>query len=294
MEEFSYRRCEEVDSSLEPLKRALKLNPMDTYLLALLALKLQDSDQVDEAEKCIEEGMKKTPYLPYFLRYAAKFYRRKKELDKAQEVLERALEISPKSTFLLHQLGLCYRAKLYELKNSTRYPPQDQIEELIQICISHFKVVTEQKPKFFSALIDLARMYAEANMYRKAEETFQKALNVNILTCSNKQEICYFYGNFLQYKKKSESEAIKYYKEGLKNGNYCFAEKIRQYLKRLLEKRIQGGLGGEDDFSTLGLIHKLDGEKLEAIECYEKANEYNPDNEEYLSVLLELRLSLSS
>jgi len=131
-------------------------------------------------------------------------------------------------------------------------------------------------------------------MYRKAEETFQKALNVNILTCSNKQEICYFYGNFLQYKKKSESEAIKYYKEGLKNGNYCFAEKIRQYLKRLLEKRIQRGLGGEDDFSTLGLIHKLDGEKLEAIECYEKANEYNPDNEEYLSVLLELRLSLSS
>ena len=78
LEEFSYRRCEEVDSSLEPLKRALKLNPMDTYLLALLALKLQDSDQVDEAEKCIEEGMKKTPYLPYFLRYAAKFYRRKK------------------------------------------------------------------------------------------------------------------------------------------------------------------------------------------------------------------------
>ena len=61
-----------------------------------------------------------------------------------------------------------------------------------------------------------------------------------------------------------------------------------------MEKRIQGGLGGEDDFSTLGLIHKLDGEKLEAIECYEKANEYNPDNEEYLSVLLELRLSLSS
>ncbi|XP_042674620.1 interferon-induced protein with tetratricopeptide repeats 5 [Centrocercus urophasianus] len=294
LEEFSNRRCEEVNSSLEPLKRALELNPMDTYLLALLALKLQDSDQVDEAERCIEEGMQKTPDLPYFLRYAAKFYRRKKELDKAQEVLERALEISPKSTFLLHQLGLCYRAKLYELKNSTRYPPQDQIEELIQICISHFKVVAEQKPKFFSALIDLARMYAEAKMYREAEETFQRALKINILTCSDKQEICYYYGNFLQYKKKSESEAIKYYKEGLKNGNHCFAKKIKQYLKRLLERRIQGGLGSEEDFSTLGHIHKLDGEKLEAIECYEKANEYNPDNEEYLSALCELRLSLSS
>uniref|UniRef100_A0A8C9LAX6 Interferon-induced protein with tetratricopeptide repeats 5 n=1 Tax=Pavo cristatus TaxID=9049 RepID=A0A8C9LAX6_PAVCR len=294
LEEFSSRRCEEVNSSLKPLKRALELNPMDTYLLALLALKLQDSGQVDEAERCIEEGMQKTPDLPYFLRYAAKFYRKRKELDKAQKVLERALEISPKSTFLLHQLGLCYRAKLFELKKSTRYPPRDQMEELIQICISHFKVVTEQKPKFFSALTDLARMYVEAKMYEEAEETFQKALKINILTCSDKQEICYHYGYFLQYNKKSESEAIKYYTEGLKNGNYFYAEKIRKYLKRLLEKKIQGGLGGEEDFSTLGLIHKLDGEKLEAIECYEKANEYDPDNEEYLSALCELRLSLSS
>ncbi|XP_072196482.1 interferon-induced protein with tetratricopeptide repeats 5-like [Excalfactoria chinensis] len=294
LEEFSKRRCEEVKSSLEPLKRAVELNPMDTYLLALLALKLQDLNQVDEAERYIEEGMQKTPDLPYFLRYAAKFYRKKKELDKAQEILERALVISPKSTFLLHQLGLCHRAKLFELKNSTRYPPRDQMEELIEICISLFKVAYELKPKFFSALIDLARMYAEANMIQEAEEAFQKALEVNILTCSDKQEICYYYGSFLQHKKRSESEAIKYYKEGLKNGNHCFAKRIKNYLKKLLEKRIQEGLGGEDDFSTLGLIHKLDGEKLEAIECYEKANEYNPDNEEYLSALYELRLSFSS
>ncbi|XP_021239686.1 interferon-induced protein with tetratricopeptide repeats 5 [Numida meleagris] len=293
LEEFSNRECEEVDPSLEPLKRALELNPMDTYLLALLALKLQDLHRFDEAERCIEEGMQKTPNLPYFLRYAAKFYRRKKDLDKAQEVLERALEISPKSTFLLHQLGLCYRAKLFELKNNTRYPPQDQVEELIQICISLFKEASEQKPKFFHALTDLARMYVEARMYQEAEETFQKALKVNILTCSDKQEICYHYGNFLQYQKKSVSEAIKYYTEGLKNGEYLFANKIKKYLKRLLEKRIQEGLGGENDFSTLGLVHKLDGEKLEAIECYEKANECNPENEEYLSALCELRLSLS-
>ncbi|XP_065602738.1 interferon-induced protein with tetratricopeptide repeats 5, partial [Cyrtonyx montezumae] len=294
LEEFSYRRCEEVNPSLEPLRRAVELNPMDTYLLALLALKLQDLNQVKEAERCIEEGMQKTPDLPYFLRYAAKFYRRKKELDKAQKILERALEVSPNSTFLLHQLGLCYRAKLFELKNSTRYPPRDQMEELIQICISHFKEVTEQKPKFFSALTDLARMYAEAKMYREAEETFQKAMKVNILSCSDKQEICFFYGYFLQHQKKSESEAIKYYTEGLKNGNHMFARKIKKYLKRLLEKRIQEGIGDEKDFSALGFIHKLDGEKLEAIECYEKANEYDPDNEEFLSALCELRLSLSS
>ncbi|NXC45978.1 IFIT5 protein, partial [Penelope pileata] len=292
LEEFSNRRCEEIDPSLEPLKRAVELNQMDTYLLALLALKLQDLGQVDEAERCIEDGMQKTPNLPYFLRYAAKFYRKKKEVDKALKVLEKAIALSPKSVFLRHQIAVCYRAKLFELKNSTTDPPQDQMEELIQICISLFKQVCEQKPKFFAALTNLARMYAEAMMYEEAEETFQKALHVNILNDFDKQEICYYYGSFLQHQKKSESEAIMYYKEGMKTGNNYFAKKIRQSLKKLLSRKIQRGLGDEEDFGTLGLIHQLEGEKLEAIAWYEKANECNPYKEEYLSALCELRLSL--
>ncbi|NXL92414.1 IFIT5 protein, partial [Alectura lathami] len=293
LEGFSSRRCEEVSSSLKPLKRAVKLNETDTYLLALLALKLQDLNQADEGEKYIEEGMQKTPDLPYFLRYAAKFYRRKGEVDKAIMILQKAMAVSPKSTFLHHQLGLCYRSKLFKLKKSTRYPPQDQLEELITTCIFHFKAATEQKPKFFSALTDLARMYAEAKMYQEAEEAFLKALQVNILTSSDKQEICYYYGNFLQKQKKSESEAIKYYTEGLKNEDNSYVRNnIETSLKKLLEKRIQEGFGDETDFSTLGHIHRLRGEKLEAIECYEKANKCNPSNDEYLSALYELRLSL--
>ncbi|NXI63351.1 IFIT5 protein, partial [Anseranas semipalmata] len=292
LEEISYRSHEEANSSLEPLKRAVELNQTDTSLMALLALKLQDLHQVEEGERYIEKAMQKTPNLPYFLRYAAKFYRKKGEVDKALEILQTALAVTPKSTFLRHQIGLCYRAKLRQL-NRTRYSPRDQVEMLIQMCILHFKAVVDKKPKFFTAHTDLAIMYAKAKMYQEAEEIFQKAFRINTLTSDEKQLLLYQYGYFQHYSKKSESEAIRYYTEGLKIGKDSYGRDMcKTALKQLLENRIQRGSRDEADFGTLGLIHQLDGEKRKAIECYEKAIEHNPDNEEYLSALYELRLSL--
>lgn len=294
LEDFSYRQCEDVSLSLEPLKRAVELNPKDTFIIALLALKLQDLKQVDEGERYIEEAMQKTPDLPYFLRYAAKFYRRKGEVDKALEILKKALAVTPKSAFLHHQLGLCYREKLFQLKKTTRYPPREQVEELIRLAIFHFKTVTDETTKFFSAHIDLANMYAQGKRYKEAEETFQKAFQINILLPDDKQEFYYQYGNFQRFHMKSESEAIRYYIEGLKIEEDSYGrQKCRNALKKLLEWRIQGGLEDATDFGTLGLIHNLYGEKREAIECYEKAVALHPDNEEYLSALCELRLSIS-
>ncbi|NXF44950.1 IFIT5 protein, partial [Oceanites oceanicus] len=293
LEQLSHRQCEDVSPSLEPLKRAVELNPNDTVIMALLALKLQDLKRADEGERYIEVAMQKTSDLPYFLRYAAKFYRRKEEVDKALEILKKALAVTPKSAFLHHQVGLCYRAKLFQLKKTTRYPPQEQVEELIRLSIFHFKTATVQKPKFFSAYADLANMYLQGKRYEEAEETFQKAFQINILSYDDKEEFYYHYGNFQRFHMKSESEAIRYYIEGLKmeKGPYG-RNNCRNALKKLLEQRIQRGSGDATDFGTLGLIHNLNGEKHEAIECYEKAIALYPNNEEYLSALCELRLSI--
>ncbi|KFV41986.1 Interferon-induced protein with tetratricopeptide repeats 5, partial [Gavia stellata] len=292
LEDFSYRQCEDVIPSLMSLKRAVELNPKDTYIMALLALKLQDLKQVDEGERYIEEAMKKTPDLPYFLRYAAKFYRRKGQVDKALKILKKALAVTPKSAFLHHQLGVCYRAKLLQLKESTRCPSQEQVEELIQLSIFHFKTATDQKTSFFLAHTDLAKMYAEGKRYEEAEETFQKAFQVSD-AFYDRQDLYYYYGNFKLFHMKSESEAIRYFTEGLKTEKNSYGRnKCRSALKKLLEQRIQRGLGDATDFGTLGFIHNLDGEKHEAIDCYEKAVALYPDNEEYLSALCELRLSI--
>lgn len=295
LEDFSLRQCEDVNPSFEALKRALELNPKDTFIMALLALKLQDLKRVDEGERYIEAAMQKTPDLPYVLRYAAKFYRRKKEVDKALEILKKALVVTPKSTFLHHQLGVCYKEKLFQLKRTTRYPPQEQVEELIRLSIFHFKTVTDQKTKSFVAHIGLANMYAQANRYEEAEETFQKAFQINILSYADKQELYYHYGSFQRFQMKSESEAIRNYTEGLKIEKDSYGrKKCINALKQLLEKRIQGGLGNATVFGTLGFIHNLNDEKHKAIECYEKAIALCPNNEEYLSALCELQLPVTS
>ncbi|NWX79418.1 IFIT5 protein, partial [Alca torda] len=293
LEDLSLRQCEEINPSLEPLKRAVELNPKGTFIMALLALKLQDLKQADEGERYIEEAMQITPDLPYVQRYAAKFYRRKGELDKALEILKKALAVTPKSAFLHHQLALCYKLKLYQLKNTTRYPRQEQVNEVIRLAIFHLKTAIVQKPKFFHAHVELANMYAQEKRYKEAEETFQKAFQISILFDDDKQNYYYQYGNFHQFHMKSESEAIKYYLEGLKIEKASYGRNLcRNALKKLLEKRIQRGLEDAKDFGTLGLVHNLSGEKHEAIECYEKAIALCPNNEEYLSALCELRLSI--
>ncbi|NWQ97556.1 IFIT5 protein, partial [Burhinus bistriatus] len=293
LEAFSQRRCEDISPSLEPLKHAVELNPKDTFIMALLALELQDLERADEGERYIEAAMQITPDLPYVQRYAAKFYRRKGEVDKALEILKRALAVTPKSAFLHHQLGVCYKAKLFQLKKTTRYPPQEQVEELVRHAIFHLKTATDQKTNFFSAHKDLANVYAVGKRYKEAEETFQKTFQINILFYDDKQELYYHYGNFQRFHMKSESEAIRYYLEGLKIERESYGRnKCRNALEKLLEQRIQRGLGDATDFGTLGLVHNLSGKKHKAIECYEKAITLCPDNEEYLSALCELRLSI--
>ncbi|KAM6329881.1 interferon-induced protein with tetratricopeptide repeats 5 isoform 2-T2 [Podargus strigoides] len=295
LEDFSDEQYKDISPCLEPLKRAVELNPQDTFIMALLALKLQDLNQVNEGERYIEEAMQKTPDLPYFLRYAAKFYRRKGEVDKAINILKKALAVTPKSSFLHHQLGLCYRIKLSQLKQTRRYPPQEQVEELSQLAIFHFKTVINQKTKLYYAYIDLANIYAQRRRYEDAEEMFQKAFQINILFHDDLQSLYFHYGNFQLFHMKSESEAIRCYTEGLKiEENSWGRRQCRRALKKLLEQRIQRDLGDATDFSTLGFIHNQDGEKHEAIECYEKAIALCPNNEEYLSALYELRLSISS
>ncbi|NXV40337.1 IFIT5 protein, partial [Uria aalge] len=293
LEDLSLRQCEEIDPSFEPLKRAVELNPKDTFIMALLALKLQDLNQADEGERYIKEAMQITPDLPYVQRYAAKFYRRKGEVDKALEILKKALAVTPKSAFLHHQLGVCYKVKLYQLKNTKRFPPQEQVEKVIRLAIFHLKTAIVQKTKFFAAHMELANMYAQGKRYKEAEETFQKALQINILFDDDKQNYYYHYGNFHHFHMKMESEAIKYYLEGLKIEKESYGRNLcRNALKKLLKKRIRRGLEDATDFGTLGLVHNLSGEKHKAIECYEKAIALCPDNEEYLSALCELRLSI--
>ncbi|NWR02166.1 IFIT5 protein, partial [Paradoxornis webbianus] len=292
LEDCAKRYGDEIMPCLEPLKRAAELNPKDTTILALLALKLQRLQRGDEGEKYIEEGLQKTPDFPVFLRHAANFYRKKGDLNKAVEILKKALELTPKSVVLHHQLGLCYRSKAIKLKK-TRYTPQEEVENLIQLAIFHFKTVIDKKPVFFAAYADLANAYALGKRYEEAEEIFQEVLQRSDLPCGDKQEIYFNYGNFQQFHMNSESKAIKYYIEGLKiEKDSCGRKKCSEAVKKLLNEKIRSDLGDATDIGTLGLVHKLNGNKQEAIEWYKEAIALDPNNEEYQNALVELQLSI--
>ncbi|XP_068002623.1 interferon-induced protein with tetratricopeptide repeats 5-like [Melanerpes formicivorus] len=282
--------------ALQLLQRALELDPENTFIVVLLALKLQDMHRTEEGERYIEEALKQTPALPYTLRYAAKFYRRKGEVGKAMELLRKALAVTPNPAILHHQLGLCYRSELKQLREAVRYPPAEQVDKLIQLSISHFKAAIDRNPKFFYGHVDLARMYVEAKRYEEAEEIFQKAFQINILSNNDKQELHYFYGSFKQFDMREESEAIQHYVEALKvqKSSCRYFARCKNALKRLLEQRIQRGSRDATDFGRLGFVYHLCGDTQEAIRHYKQALALHPDNEEYLSALCELRLSISS
>lgn len=293
LEDYAQRYGDESTPCLEALKRAVELNPEDTTILALLALKLQRLKRGDEGERYIEEGLQKTPDSPVFLRHAPNFYRKKGEVNKAVEILKKALALTPKSITLHHQLGLCYKFKITQLKK--RYAPQEEVANLVQLAIFHLKTVIEKKPVFFTAYADLANIYALGKRYEEAEEIFQEVLQRKDVPCGEKQEIYFHYGNFQHFHMKSDSKAIKYYTEGLKMEKDSYGrKKCSEAVVKLLKQKIQSGLGDATDIGTLGLVHNLNGKKKEAIECYKKAIALDPNNEEYQNALFELQLSISS
>uniref|UniRef100_A0A6J0UHY8 Interferon-induced protein with tetratricopeptide repeats 5-like n=1 Tax=Pogona vitticeps TaxID=103695 RepID=A0A6J0UHY8_9SAUR len=297
LEDHDDRKSAAQSSSLEPLRRAVQLNPDDPCVLPLLALKLQETDNAEEGEKYMEESLAKHPDLPHVLRYAAKFYRKKGEVQTALKYLTKALRLTPNSGFLHHQVGLCYRAMYFDMKKTRgfHHQPTEEMKELLRLCILHFQTVIEHKTKFFFAHLDLANIYAEGGKIQEAEEMFQRAFGMKKLTNPEKQWLHFCYGRYQQFHKKSDSEAMKHFLEGLKiEHESSYREKCKDMLKKLIEKRIKKGPADAKSLGILGFIHQLDGEKRQAIECYERALKMDPGNEEYLSAISNLRLSLQN
>ncbi|XP_056386096.1 interferon-induced protein with tetratricopeptide repeats 5-like [Hyla sarda] len=300
LEGFNGRKCPDSEcKSLDLLTRAVEKNPNDAVVKALLALKLQDLNRNDEGKTYIKEAIEQAPNLPYVLRYVAKFYRRAGMLDECLKVMKIALELMPTSGFLHHQIGLCYRNKYFNYKkesgNRNIYNREMDRESnvLIQNAIFHFEKVLEYKKTFVHAHIDLATMYCEAKEYQKAEDTFQAVLAFTNLIEEEKQQIYFNYGNFKEHHMRSESEAIYYYKESLP---IAILQKEREMcekaLKRISSRKIRRNSHDAEGFALLGFVHKTNGEREDAIDCYEKALKYDPYNEEYVSELCELKLMI--
>ncbi|XP_069835187.1 interferon-induced protein with tetratricopeptide repeats 5-like [Dendropsophus ebraccatus] len=300
LEGFNGRQCPASECrSIELLERAVEKNPNDAVVKALLALKLQDLNRSDEGKTYIEEALKQAPSSPYLLRYVAKFYRRAGMVDEALGALKTAINLIPTSGFLHHQVGLCYRKKYYSYKKKSgnrnmyaREMDSEELNDLIQNTIFHFEKAVEYKKTFVYAYVDLANAYREVKEYQKAEDTLQVVLAFNLID-EEKQQIYCSYGQLKEFCTGSESEAIDYYKKSLQiKILHCEKEICEKALKRISSKKIRNNFRDAEAFALLGFVHKTNGERNDAIDCYEQALKYDPYNEEYVSELCELKLTI--
>ncbi|XP_007669809.1 interferon-induced protein with tetratricopeptide repeats 5-like [Ornithorhynchus anatinus] len=285
--------------SLEPLRQAVRLNPGDSYVKVLLALKLQDLQKEAEGEKYIQETLDEHSSSPYVLRYAAKFYRRKGCVDTSLELLQKALKITPKSAFLNHQIGLCYRAQMIEIKQAANYKPQgtnkEKMKKLVRSAIFHFELTLEQRPNFIFAKIVLASMYAELGEHEKADDIFQKILQMEKMEDTDKQAAHLYYGRFQEFQMKSESNALIHYVKGLKiTKDSEVNEKLKTLVQKIAKKRLRQNTSDSESLGLLGFVHQLQGEIKEAIDCYQKALKLDPTNDEYFSALCLLQLKIKA
>ncbi|XP_072481074.1 interferon-induced protein with tetratricopeptide repeats 5-like [Notamacropus eugenii] len=295
MDDFDRDGTDIKSLSLSPLRKALKLDPKCTFVKVLLALKLQDLGKSSEGEKYIQEALDQVASEPYVFRYAAKFYRRGNNVERAIELLKKALKLVPTSAFLHHQMGLCYKTQIISIKKATRKKPRgkdkQEVDTLIQSAIFHFETAVREKPLFVFAYFDLANMYSEAGQFGKAEGIFHKVLGLEHVRKEEKQQAHFKYGCFLQFHRKNGDLAMHHYLEGIKiTPKLCTP--LVKVLQNLALKRLNQNSSDAKSLEALALVHKLRGEKSQAIVYYERALKQDPSNSEYIGALLELRLSI--
>ncbi|XP_072882907.1 interferon-induced protein with tetratricopeptide repeats 5-like [Hemitrygon akajei] len=288
---------QEQSQPVKYLRRVLELDPDDTVAMVMLALKLQEFNEAEKANELVEEALRKSPDLPYVLRYTAKFYRIARAFDIAIGLLKRALEFTPCSAFLHHQISTCYRGKLFTLKKKADYNNSGRAAfqlkaELISMCKYHFEKAFQLKSSFIIAKLDFAGICLEDGEADRAEEIYKSLLSLEDLAPDNKQALALKVGLFELHHKRSESNAIIYLLDGLKihpgskNWKFCDSN-----LRKILRSQIKRNPRNSKAFGVLGLVHQLSGEKAEAIKCFERALEFDPDTEEHLTALSELCLS---
>ncbi|XP_078421378.1 interferon-induced protein with tetratricopeptide repeats 5-like [Cetorhinus maximus] len=285
--------------SVKQWRRVLELDPNDSEAMVQLALKLHHSTQSEEGVKLVEQALRTSPDDLYVLRYAARFYRLRRDTEKAVELFKKGLEISPHSTFLHHQIGVCYRTKLkalmkYQGGKDPRNPAFQQKAELINQCKYQFQKAIENRPlTSIKAHLDLAEIYSINEEYLKANKIYNHLLKLEGIRPENKQDICLQAGLFELNHKESESNAITHFLEGMKvNYDSIHQKRCRENLEMISARLLRRNPRESKALGVFGFLHQLDGERCEAIKCFEKALEFDPDNKEYLSALCELRLSI--
>ncbi|XP_077310314.1 antiviral innate immune response effector IFIT1-like [Lithobates pipiens] len=226
-----FRLSSNVENKSFPLlERAVRLNPRDTVLKVLLALKYLEMKDYGLGTILIEQALQEQPESPYVLRYVATFYRRCRQINKAIAILNKVLSLTPTSSNVYYQLGQCYKQFIRIHYN------KEQKDAAIANATFYSEKAVQLNRSSVPAHILLARVYMKANEHQKAKEEFDKTLAMNDMRPEQKQELHFYWAKYIIHSRKSESEAVRHFKEVIKIQNQTwFREIAMKELQKLAE-----------------------------------------------------------
>ncbi|XP_007079339.2 interferon-induced protein with tetratricopeptide repeats 3 isoform X2 [Panthera tigris] len=250
--------------SVDDLKQALELNPDDQYVKVLLALKLQKMNEEAEGERLVLEAVENTPCPADVLCNAATFYKNKGDLDKAIELFLRASKSIPNNGYLYHQIACCYRAKVKQIQSARESEAGkngEKIEELKKHAIDYVIKAIEKG-------VDPLYAYSDVTDLLEREDCFQTAFSKELPNTGRLQPHQH-YCDFEGHHGKSEDTSVQRDLEGVPTSTKP-AEKGEMKCPPQNIAGNQLPQNAPNSWYLQGLIHKLNGELLQAAECYEK------------------------
>ncbi|XP_060697755.1 interferon-induced protein with tetratricopeptide repeats 1-like [Hemiscyllium ocellatum] len=284
-------QCPEHCKVVKQLHRAMELNPKDSFLKVTLALRLQYFKQKEESHRLLEGVLLNSPDDPYLIRYVAKALRKEGSVEQSLEMLKKALLEKPNSGLLHHQIGLCYKKKLFTLKKTPyKYNAYEERKKLIELCKYHFQTAFDHKPSLIFAMLDLAEILQECKEYSKIDDMYEDLIRNNSRNHLNRQLLLWNYGLYQLYVRRSQPNAIVYFKDCLKiKVKRSQFVKCQAKLKEIAEDRLNEYSRDSVAFGILGFLHQLDGKKSEAIGYFQRALECDHNNEEFQNALRDLK-----
>lgn len=272
----------ENSETVTQLRKALNLEPTNTEIMVLLALKLQSLKR-QEAQKLIKEALRLSPDVPQVTRYVAKYFRAQGSIKESLSILEKAVELAPNSSFLHHQIGLCHKHLLIQMLGERRHGrrfPAAHISAKAAECIQHFSKAVELKPTNIYAKVNLAEAYGENQQHGEAEKIFTSLISDMALSDFEKQHCRTSYGLFLFYKRKDDDKAVGQFKIAYTIPIDSYDRKqAGKKLKQIAEKRLNTKRKVKEAFEILAFVSSEDKQEAHA-EMYLKRAQQHSDTEE--------------
>ncbi|XP_040218040.1 interferon-induced protein with tetratricopeptide repeats 5-like [Rana temporaria] len=259
LEMLSFSSNNTENKSVPLLERAVRLNPRDTVVKVLLALKYLDMKNYDQGAILIEQALQEQPESPYVLRYVAKCYIKNRRINEAIAMFKKVLSLTPNSSSVHYELAKCYKILI---KMPTCYNKQ-QKSEAIENAIFHLEKAVALNRLFVPAHILLAQVYIKGNQHQKSKVVFDKTLIMNNISPEQKQELNLSWAQHLKNSRRSKSEAVRHYKEVIEIQSLSlFRETAIKELESLAETIIVQNPMDATGHALLGYIHQQRGQDI--------------------------------